>query len=709
MFDFGKMIRSFFGWRDDEEEKRREQQNHREPIQQHNDNPLSQPKQFQGFDATRLSTIQQPRQQEQQQNFSPEKPKTPMFQPNFVETIESQLEKAKKYAALGDENAKKYIEQNQSKVQQQDKQQNFSINNQSQLQLPHPQQPSPFQQPAQQSPQMQQLNETVRRNNLNSEDYRKRRDELTTLLNDTRGNWTNERKLLDEAQQGITSDEQLKNTIEKIKNVQYRQKTADAALGEYGQSPMINYGGRTPTQFLEDFNNMDAGRQREAIEQISKNLTDYAKVPYGFTNPEQRAKFERIVAESELLRNLIDDRATKKGPNVETVGKDIVNIGGNIVGGITQPFKTVYRSGEALVNHSPLDALTAEYKAGRLSEEEYARRYNAIDQEINGITGGMQDKGTLDRILRAAGTAVDVASSVAPVGSLAKGVVKGIAPTLAKSALEKGIISQAAEKTVPQLIAHEAATNAALGAGGSLRAGTDWKPENALQEAATGAAFGAGMTGAGAAIGRGATALRQAYVDGNLHIPRTEITPNAGRNERMRTAIENYPIDEPFNYGRVSQSTLDQHNAIQAQTGQDFVTNRDVTVYPGAHNAHVEKRIIQEGVTPEEYVNIAEKSIYGNNSTLTRSPNDTGLQNVTYANTDAPSGRVLMGQFNDGLSLKSVQKIRPERIEADIKKAQAELGTPLMDDDLRGVTRAGSNLESATGTSPISNPPGTHL
>lgn len=707
MFDFGKMIRSFFGWRDDEEEKRREQQNHREPIQQHNDNPLSQPKQFQGFDATRLSTIQQPRQQEQQQNFSPEKPKTPMFQPNFVETIESQLEKAKKYAALGDENAKKYIEQNQSKVQQQDKQQNFSINNQSQLQLPHPQQPSPFQQPAQQSPQMQQLNETVRRNNLNSEDYRKRRDELTTLLNDTRGNWTNERKLLDEAQQGITSDEQLKNTIEKIKNVQYRQKTADAALGEYGQSPMINYGGRTPTQFLEDFNNMDAGRQREAIEQISKNLTDYAKIPHGFTNPEQRAKFERIVAESELLRNLIDDRAVKKGPNLETVGKDAVSIGSNMIGGMAQPFKAVYRSGEALVNHSPLDALTAEYKAGKLSEEEYARRYNAIDQEINGITGGMQDKGTLDRILRAAGTAVDVASSVAPVGSLAKGVVKGIAPTLAKSALEKGIISQTVEKTVPQLIAHEAATNAALGAGGSLRAGTDWKPEDALQEAATGAVFGAGMVGAGAAIGRGATALRKAYVDGDLHIPRTEITPNAGRNERMRTAIENYPIDEPFNYGRVSQNTLDQHNAIQAQTGQDFVADRDVTVYPGAHNAHVEKRIIQEGVTPEEYVNIAEKSIYGNNSTLTRSPNDTGLQNVTYANTDAPSGRVLMGQFNDGLSLKSVQKIRPERIEADIKKAQAELGTPLMDDDLRGVTRAGSNLESATGTSPISNPSGT--
>lgn len=707
MFDFGKMIRSFFGWRDDEEEKRREQQNHREPIQQHNDNPLSQPKQFQGFDATRLSTIQQPRQQEQQQNFSPEKPKTPMFQPNFVETIESQLEKAKKYAALGDENAKKYIEQNQSKVQQQDKQPNFSINNQSQLQLPHPQQPSPFQQPAQQSPQMQQLNETVRRNNLNSDDYRKRRDELTTLLNDTRGNWTNERKLLDEAQQGITSDEQLKNTIEKIKNVQYRQKTADAALGEYGQSPMINYGGRTPTQFLEDFNNMDAGRQREAIEQISKNLTDYAKVPYGFTTPEQRAKFERIIAESELLRNLIDDRAVKKGPNLETVGKDAVSVGSNMIGGMAQPFKAVYRSGEALVNHSPLDALTAEYKAGKLSEEEYARRYNAIDQEINGITGGMQDKGTLDRILRAAGTAVDVASSVAPVGSLAKGVVKGIAPTLAKSALEKGVISQAAEKTVPQLIAHEAATNAALGVGGSLRAGTDWKPEDALQEGLTGAAFGAGMAGAGAAIGRGATALRQAYVDGDLHIPRTEITPNAGRNERMRTAIENYPIDEPFNYGRVSQSTLDQHNAIQAQTGQDFVTDRDVTVYPGAHNAHVEKRILQEGVTPEEYVNIAEKSIYGNNSTLTRSPNDTGLQNVTYANTDAPSGRVLMGQFNDGLSLKSVQKIRPERIEADIKKAQAELGTPLMDDDLRGVTRAGSNLESATGTSPISNPSGT--
>lgn len=706
MFDFGKMIRSFFGWRDDEEEKRREQQNHREPIQQHNDNPLSQPKQFQGFDATRLSTIQQPRQQEQQQNFSPEKPKTPMFQPNFVETIESQLEKAKKYAALGDENAKKYIEQNQSKVQQQDKQQNFSINNQSQLQLPHPQQPSPFQQPAQQSPQMQQLNETVRRNNLNSEDYRKRRDELTTLLNDTRGNWTNERKLLDEAQQGITSDEQLKNTIEKIKNVQYRQRAADTALGEYGNTPMINFGNRTPQQILEEFNSMDASNQRDLVDQINKNLTSYSKAGYGL-NQNDRARIERIALESELLRNMLDDRATKKAGNFDTTMRDIGNVAGGFVdGAVIHPLKMAGHTTNALVGNDEQTALDKEYKAGRISAEEYTKRQNQLESDRQWIGDG-KDRGLLDRLMRSAGAAIDITSTVAPVGSLAKGFVKGIAPTLAKDALEKGIISQVAEKTVPQLIAHEAATNAALGAGGSLRAGTDWKPENALQEAATGAAFGAGMAGAGAAIGRGATALRQAYVNGDLHIPRTEITPNAGRNERMRTAIENYPIDEPFNYGRVSQSTLDQHNAIQAQTGQDFVTDRDVTVYPGAHNAHVEKRILQEGVTPEEYVNIAEKSIYGNNSTLTRSPNDTGLQNVTYANTDAPSGRVLMGQFNDGLSLKSVQKIRPERIEADIKKAQAELGTPLMDDDLRGVTRAGSNLESATGTSPISNPSGT--
>lgn len=707
MFDFGKMIRDFFGWKDDEEEKRRQQQqNHREPIQQHNDNPLSQSKQFQGFDATRLSTIQQPHQQEQQQNFSPEKPKTPMFQPNFVETTESQLEKAKKYAALGDENAKKYIEQNQSKVQQQDKQQNFSINNQSQLQLPHPQQPSPFQQPAQQSPQMQQLNETVRRNNLNSEDYRKRRDELTTLLNDTRGNWTNERKLLDEAQQGITSDEQLKNTIEKIKNVQYRQRAADTALGEYGNTPMINFGNRTPQQILEEFNSMDASNQRDLVDQINKNLTSYSKAGYGL-NQNDRARIERIALESELLRNMLDDRATKKAGNFDTTMRDIGNVAGGFVdGAVIHPLKMAGHTTNALVGNDEQTALDKEYKAGRISAEEYTRRQNQLESDRQWIGDG-KDRGLLDRLMRSAGAAIDITSTVAPVGSLAKGFVKGIAPTLAKDALEKGIISQAAEKTVPQLIAHEAATNAALGAGGSLRAGTDWKPENALQEAATGAVFGAGMAGAGAAIGRGATALRQAYVDGDLHIPRTEITPNAGRNERMRTAIENYPIDEPFNYGRVSQNTLDQHNAIQAQTGQDFVTDRDVTVYPGAHNAHVEKRILQEGVTPEEYVNIAEKSIYGNNSTLTRSPNDTGLQNVTYANTDAPSGRVLMGQFNDGLSLKSVQKIRPERIEADIKKAQAELGTPLMDDDLRGVTRAGSNLESATGTSPISNPSGT--
>lgn len=694
MFDFGKMIRSFFGWRDDEEEKRREQQNHREPIQQYNDNPLSQPKQFQGFDATRLSTIQQPRQQEQQQNFSPEKPKTPMFQPNFVETIESQLEKAKKYAALGDENAKKYIEQNQSKVQQQDKQPNFSINNQSQLQLPHPQQPSPFQQPAQQSPQMQQLNETVRRNNLNSEDYRKRRDELTTLLNDTRGNWTNERKLLDEAQQGITSDEQLKNTIEKIKNVQYRQKTADTALGEYGNTPMINFGNRTPQQILEEFNSMDASNQRDLVDQINKNLTSYSKAGYGL-NQNDRARIERIALESELLRNMLDDRATKKAGNFDTTMRDIGNVAGGFVdGAVIHPLKMAGHTTNALVGNDEQTALDKEYKAGRISAEEYTRRQNQLESDRQWIGDG-KDRGLLDRLMRSAGAAIDITSTVAPVGSLAKGFVKGIAPTLAKDALEKGIISQAAEKTVPQLIAHEAATNAALGAGGSLRAGTDWKPEDALQEAATGAVFGAGMVGAGAAIGRGATALRQAYVDGDLHIPRTEITPNAGRNERMRTAIENYPIDEPFNYGRVSQNTLDQHNAIQAQTGQDFVTDRDVTVYPGAHNAHVEKRIIQEGLTPDEYVTAADNAIYGADRQLLGSRSERGQQNVLYENPVNPS-RAVMGEFNNGLSLKSVQKLSEDTLSPELKNT-ARSGDSLVSGDSPLASRRTTGLASNNG------------
>lgn len=201
--------------------------------------------------------------------------------------------------------------------------------------------------------------------------------------------------------------------------------------------------------------------------------------------------------------------------------------------------------------------------------------------------------------------------------------------------------------------------------------------------------------------------VTDAYHDGKLPIPRTELTPNAGRNARMRQAIDNAPISEPFNYGRVSKDTLAQHNDIQAQTGQDFVKNRDVTVYPNAHNAHVEKRIHHERVSPDDYVKIAEKAIYGKNKQLLPSPSETGIHNVMYANTDNPSGRVMMGNFNDGLSLKSVQQINDKRLDADIKKAQAKLGTPLVDDDSQAVSRAVSSLDSAKGMNPIDNPLGT--
>ncbi len=132
-----------------------------------------------------------------------------------------------------------------------------------------------------------------------------------------------------------------------------------------------------------------------------------------------------------------------------------------------------------------------------------------------------------------------------------------------------------------------------------------------------------------------------------------------------------------------------------------------MTVYPNAHNAHVEKRIHHEGVSPDDYVKIAEKAIYGKNKQLLPSPSETGIHNVMYANTDNPSGRVMMGNFNDGLSLKSVQQINDKRLDADIKKAQAKLGTPLVDDDSQAVSRAVSSLDSAKGMNPIDNPLGT--
>ena len=214
---------------------------------------------------------------------------------------------------------------------------------------------------------------------------------------------------------------------------------------------------------------------------------------------------------------------------------------------------------------------------------------------------------------------------------------------------------------------------------------------NSLSTAGSGALSG-GVTGS--VMGLGAKAkdfaldkINSAYVDGKLPIPRTDLTPNAGRNARMLEAIENYPIDEPFNYGRVSEDTLAQHNDIQENTGRDFVKNRDVTVYPNAHNKHVKQRIIDEGLSPQEYVSAADSAIYGKDRQLlaSKKPVGNGAQNVIYENPTNPS-RAILGQFDDGLSLKSVQKLNPDTLSQELKKTTTK----------RGYTD-GANLESPSG------------
>lgn len=186
--------------------------------------------------------------------------------------------------------------------------------------------------------------------------------------------------------------------------------------------------------------------------------------------------------------------------------------------------------------------------------------------------------------------------------------------------------------------------------------------------------------------------VADAYHDGKLPIPRTELTPNAGRNARMRQAIDNAPISEPFNYGRVSKDAITQHNDIQAQTGQDFVKNRDVTVYPNAHNAHVEKRIHQEGISPEDYIKAAENAIYGNDRVLLPSRSNSGQRNVIYENPVNPS-RAILGQFNDGLSLKSVQKLSQKTLSPELKNT-AEIGDNLVSSDLSLARRQATGLAS---------------
>ena len=168
-------------------------------------------------------------------------------------------------------------------------------------------------------------------------------------------------------------------------------------------------------------------------------------------------------------------------------------------------------------------------------------------------------------------------------------------------------------------------------------------------------------------LGRARTGgdVKQLYHDGKL-LPKTGLTPNAGRNARMADAIDNYPISDPFNYGRLSREQVARHNSLN--DGLNPLQTRDLTVNPQQFNPHIEKRISQ-GVDPKDLTKITENAIYGDNSQILSGT--TNPLNRRYVNADNPSSVAIIGNDNGETTLRSFYPRKTDNIKNDIARDTA--------------------------------------
>lgn len=290
--------------------------------------------------------------------------------------------------------------------------------------------------------------------------------------------------------------------------------------------------GRSINGFIEEYNYADAGRQREMKKELERQASRTLDMGDKDTINERE--------ESIILLTALDKNGKTKASATNAV-KDFF---GGIVGGTVDTAKNVGDSARVLAtNKTSLDDVWDDYNKGKIDKKEAIKRLNEEQNRLSDFTGGTEDRGVLDRALRAAGTGIDVATTVVPVGTSYKGAkiaeqgakagVKGTIKVAGKE-LSKESLEQALKFT-----AKETALNAGIGAGGAFREGTDTTLSDVANEAAI-----SGVVG-GAAAGTGLTAgeLLRRRKAGNAVVKELE---EAGQNvvgKEAEEAITGTPLN----------------------------------------------------------------------------------------------------------------------------------------------------------------------
>lgn len=252
--------------------------------------------------------------------------------------------------------------------------------------------------------------------------------------------------------------------------------------------------GRTINSYVGDFNNMGAAQQNEAMKELQKQAGRKLDLGDADTIAERE--------EATILLTALEKKAEKKS----SIGTSIQNFFGGAAKSTTDSFKTVGDSARVLAtDKTALDDVWADYDSGKITKKEAIDRLNTEDQRLEEFTGGYEDRGMLDRALRSAGLAIDVATTVVPVGTAYKGgklAAEG-GEQIVKQGVKQGAkaITKESLTEAAKFMAKETALNAAIGAGGAFRKGTDTTLQDVIDEAAISGVMGGVSAGGGLVAG----------------------------------------------------------------------------------------------------------------------------------------------------------------------------------------------------------------
>lgn len=201
--------------------------------------------------------------------------------------------------------------------------------------------------------------------------------------------------------------------------------------------------------------------------------------------------------------------------------------------------------------------------------------------------------------------------------------------------------------------------------------------------------------------------IRNAYVDGKLPIPQTDLTPNAGVKRRLESSFENGltgDFEEGKNWvGRLKPDDVSTANNIQNTLGRQNI-NEDGNIYLDNYNAaeHAQKRFAEnpQNNTPENLANTAYNAMFGDGKEIL--PNNSSNPNsVAFINKNTPSGMAPIGLKNGKNEILSVipqNKRKLNNFENTVEGPEKGQAPDLLGAATDKISQNSKNINSKTST-----------